>query len=107
MSDTEENASSLGKRPRSDNEPAENVSLAQNDAEESDDEDVGPMPMTGVEVQKKRRKGACSRCLHRDWASNNVENGQFYPTSGFSSNIYPVRTNTTRVSCTEMSSTSA
>ncbi|KAG5221326.1 peptidyl-prolyl cis-trans isomerase [Salix suchowensis] len=56
MSDIEENASSLGKRPRSDNEPTVIVTPAQVDVEESDDEDVGPMPMTGVEVQKKRRK---------------------------------------------------
>ncbi|KAF9493180.1 hypothetical protein BDN71DRAFT_1483548 [Pleurotus eryngii] len=48
----------LGKRPRSDNEPTVIANPAQVDVEESDDEDVGPMPMTGVEVQKKRKKGA-------------------------------------------------
>ncbi|KAF4577194.1 PPIase cyclophilin-type domain-containing protein [Pleurotus pulmonarius] len=56
MSDTEENTSSLGKRPRGDNQPEESARPTHDDAEESDDEDVGPMPMTGIEVQKKRRK---------------------------------------------------
>lgn len=59
MSDSEKDPSVLGKRPRNGDDPVQNKDQIQ---EESDDDDVGPMPMP-VDAAgsngslKKKRKG--------------------------------------------------
>jgi peptidylprolyl isomerase domain and WD repeat-containing protein 1 len=61
MSDSEQDASVLGKRPRNGDEPQNNDS---EDArppppiEDDDDDEVGPMPMQVDGAVKKKRKGA-------------------------------------------------
>ncbi|KAJ8523183.1 hypothetical protein ONZ45_g325 [Pleurotus djamor] len=61
MSDDEGNPTTLGKRPRNEEDAPNNGSIAPRDGEasDSDDDDVGPMPMSGPDEasgQKKRRK---------------------------------------------------
>lgn len=62
MSDSEQDASVLGKRSREgENGEAVPVEAQESEIQEDSDEDVGPMPMpAGAEgVMKKKRKGAC------------------------------------------------
>ena len=112
MSDSERDASVLGKRARN-GEGAENDHAEEPerhdpnamDADDDSDDDVGPMPMpAGTEgrVVKKKRKGACS--ASRSVGSRVLmDSTQSSRTRSSTSSIFPARTGTTRVSCTGMS----
>ncbi len=116
MSDSSEekhDATVLGKRDRngtkhdsaSDSvEPAAKKSATE---EESDDEDVGPMPLPAEAVTtKKKRKGT-----HRDSARSEIRlltyTHQYFPMSGYTWSISPIPTNTINRLCTETPSTFA
>jgi hypothetical protein len=73
MSDTEQDASVLGKRPRNGGEDLQsNGNGGVNPVEpidEDDDEEIGPMPMPADSVIKKKRKGVSRLALRCCWAS--------------------------------------
>ena len=116
MSDSSEekhDATVLGKRDRngtkhasaSDSvEPAAKKSATE---EESDDEDVGPMPLPAEAViAKKKRKGA-----HRNSVRSEIRlltyARQYFPMSDYTWSISPIPTNTINRLCTEIPSTFA
>lgn len=67
MSDSQQDASILGKRPWNGDQPQTNGSadaeLVAPVEEDDDDEEVGPMPMPVDEAVKKKRKGASRLAL--------------------------------------------
>lgn len=105
MSDSENEATVLGKRDRDE----QNATLAADASayDDQSDEDVGPMPMPSDAntAVKKKRKGAYF--MPTPVLDPSLNLNQSFHTKSYTSNIFQMQTNITSLSCTETRSTFA
>lgn len=112
-SDEKHDATVLGKRDRNGakdgnaSDSAEPASKKITIEEESDDEDVGPMPLPAEAVITKKKRKGTHRASTRAEIRLLTDARQYFPMSGYTWSTSPIPTNITNRSCTGTLSTSA